>query len=296
MLPRADLVVHVSVLVDDARRGGAVAVPPRPGRPPAGSAAEVRTRAIARRLRARPSARGFLAEGRRDWAAYCPRRPPQRACHRRRRWRWGAAEARRGHGAAAAPADPWRPADASARPVTPPSRVRGPGRWRGPGGPGAGAGFDAAPHASRVVLRVPAGRAPRPGRPPGAGLGARPGGGRRAGGGRRPARRGAPRRAAARPGLPGRGPGPGAPRAGPPDRHPPGPRRAPGAPRRPAPPRGPAAHPDRDAPRRADRAPGAGAPRGEDRLGAAPPRRRHQPGPHAAAPRPHLTDEGTADA
>ena len=48
MMPMADLFVHVYVLVDDALRGGAVPVPPRPGRPPACSDAEVLTLAVAR--------------------------------------------------------------------------------------------------------------------------------------------------------------------------------------------------------------------------------------------------------
>ena len=68
MMALADLFVHVYVLIDDALRDGSVPVPPRPGRPPACSDAEVLTLALVRHLLARPSARAFLAEVRRDWA------------------------------------------------------------------------------------------------------------------------------------------------------------------------------------------------------------------------------------
>jgi Transposase DDE domain len=146
MMPLADLFVHVYVLVDDALRSGAVAVPPRPGRPPACSDAEVLTLAVARHLLARPSERGFLAEVRRDWAAYFPVLPAQSEFNRRLRWLWGAFEALRRHVAAAVPADPWQQVDTSALPVKHPSRVRGPDGWQGPGGLVAGFSFDAAHH------------------------------------------------------------------------------------------------------------------------------------------------------
>jgi hypothetical protein len=146
MMPMADLFVHVYVLVDDALRRGAVAVPCRPGRLPACTDAEVLTLAVTRHLLARPSERGFLAEVRRDWAAYFPQLPTQSEFNRRLRWLWGALEELRRHVAAAAPEDPWQQVDTSAMPVKHPSRVRGPDEWHGPADLVAGFSFDAAHH------------------------------------------------------------------------------------------------------------------------------------------------------
>jgi hypothetical protein len=103
MMPLADLFVHVYVLVDDILASGAVPVPRRPGRPPACSDAEVLTLAVTRHLLARPSERGFLAEVRRDWAAYFPALPAQSEFNRRLRWLWGAFEGLRCHVVAGVP-------------------------------------------------------------------------------------------------------------------------------------------------------------------------------------------------
>jgi hypothetical protein len=92
----------------------------------------------------RPSEWGFLAEVRRDWAADFPALPGQSEFNRRVRWLWGAFAGLRQPAAAAAPEDPWQQVDTSALPVKPPSRVRGPDAWGGPGDLVAGFGFDAA--------------------------------------------------------------------------------------------------------------------------------------------------------
>src|SRR5215218_6280088 len=103
MLPLTDLFVHVYVLVDDALAAGAVPVPRRPGPPPGCSDGEVLTVALVRHLLARPSERAFLAEVRRDWAAYFPALPAQSEFNRRVRWLWGAFEGLRQRVAAAVP-------------------------------------------------------------------------------------------------------------------------------------------------------------------------------------------------
>ena len=144
MMPLADLFVHVYVLVDDALRRGAVAVPPRPGPAPACSDAEVLTVALVRHVLGRPSETGFLAEIRRDWAHYFPVVPVQSEFNRRVRWLWGAVGHLRQRVAAAAPEDAWQQVDTTALPVKHPSRVRGPDAWDGPDGLRAGFGFDAA--------------------------------------------------------------------------------------------------------------------------------------------------------
>lgn len=100
--------------------------------------------AVVRHLLGRPSERGFLAEVRRDGAAYFPALPAQSEFNRRVRWLWGAFEGLRQRAAAAAPEDPWQQVDTSALPVKHPSRVRGPDAWGGPGDLVAGFGFDAA--------------------------------------------------------------------------------------------------------------------------------------------------------
>jgi hypothetical protein len=144
MVPLADLFVHVYVLIDDAVAAGAVPVPRRPGPPPACSDAEVLTIALVRHLLARPSERAFLAEVRREWAAYFPALPAQSEFNRRVRWLWGAFEHLRRWLLRAVPEDGWQQLDTTALPVKHPSRVRRPDAWTGPGGLRAGFGRDAA--------------------------------------------------------------------------------------------------------------------------------------------------------
>lgn len=162
MVPLADLFVHVYVLVDDALAGGAVAVPPRPGPPPACTDAEVLTIALVRHLLARPSERAFLDEVRLDWATYFPALPAQSEFNRRVRWLWGAFEALRQHLLAAVLADPWQQLDTTALPVKHPSRVRRPDAWCGPGELRARFGRDAAHgewfYGFRLGLRTDLGR------------------------------------------------------------------------------------------------------------------------------------------
>jgi len=143
-MPTADLFLHVYVLIDDALRSGAVAIPPRPGPAPACSDAEVLTLALARHLLRRPSERAFLAEVRADWPHLFPRLPHQSEFNRRARWLWAAFELLRRHLLAAVPADRWGQVDTSALPVKHPDRVRGPDAWDGPDGLHAGFGRDAA--------------------------------------------------------------------------------------------------------------------------------------------------------
>jgi hypothetical protein len=131
MMPTADLFVRAYVLVDDALKAGAVAVPPRPGPAPACTDAEVLTVALVRHLLARPSEAGFLAEVRRDWAHYFPVLPAQSEFNRRVRWLWGACELLRQRLVGAVPADGWQQADTTALPVTHPSRVRRADAWQG---------------------------------------------------------------------------------------------------------------------------------------------------------------------
>ena len=133
MLPTEDLFVHLYVLVDDAIRDGMVAIPPRPGPAPACTDAEVLAIALVRHLLARRSEAGWLAEVRRDWAHLFPRLPAQSEFNRRARWLWGAFEQLRARLAARFPEDCWQQIDTSALPVKPPSRVRGPDGWTGPG-------------------------------------------------------------------------------------------------------------------------------------------------------------------
>src|SRR5215210_818779 len=92
MMPVVELFVQVYVLVDDAIKAGAVAIPPRPGPVPACSDAEVLTVALVRHIVGRPSERGFLAEVRREWPGLFPRLPHQSEFNRRARWLWGACE------------------------------------------------------------------------------------------------------------------------------------------------------------------------------------------------------------
>src|ERR671916_2623435 len=92
MMPVAELFVQVYVLVEDATRAGRVPIPPRPGPAPACSDAEVLTVALVRHVLGRRSEAGFLAEVRRDWAAYFPTLPVQSEFNRRVRWLWGAFE------------------------------------------------------------------------------------------------------------------------------------------------------------------------------------------------------------
>ena len=97
-----------------------------------------------RHLLARPSERAFLAEVRRDWAAYLPVLPSQSQFNRRVRWLWGAFETLRQRLLRGAPADTWQQIDTTALPVKHPSRVRRPDGWCGPGELRAGFGRDAA--------------------------------------------------------------------------------------------------------------------------------------------------------
>ncbi len=144
MVPLAELFVQAYVLVDDALKGGAVAVPRRPGPAPACTDAEVLTVALVRHVLGRPSGAAFLAEVRRDWGHFFPILPAQSEFNRRVRWLWGAFEALRQRLTAGVPEDAWQQADTSAVPVKHPSRVRGADGWQGPNGLVAGFGRDAA--------------------------------------------------------------------------------------------------------------------------------------------------------
>src|SRR5262245_19439842 len=162
MMPTANLFVHAYVLVDDALKAGAVAVPPRPGPAPACTDAEVLTIALVRHLLARPSEAGFRAEVRRDWGHSFPVLPHQSEFNRRVRWLWGAFEQLRQRLVVAVPEGPWQQADTTALPVKHPSRVRRPDAWQGPGGLVAGFGRDAAhgewSYGFRLALRTDLGR------------------------------------------------------------------------------------------------------------------------------------------
>jgi hypothetical protein len=144
MMPLADLFVHVYVLIDEALSSGAVAIPPRPGRAPACTDAELLTIATVRHLVGRPSEAGVVAEVRRDWGHYVPHLPHQSEVNRRVRWLWGAFELLRQRLLDEAPEDDWQQVDTTARPVKHPSRVRGVDAWDGPGELHAGFGRDAA--------------------------------------------------------------------------------------------------------------------------------------------------------
>jgi hypothetical protein len=133
MLPTEDLFVYVYVLIHDLMRGGAIAVPPRPGPAPACSDAELLAIAVVRHLLGRRSEAGFLAEVARDWGALFPVLPHQSEANRRTRWLWGAFEQLRITLAARLPEDDCQQVDTSALPVKHPSRVRGPDQWTGPG-------------------------------------------------------------------------------------------------------------------------------------------------------------------
>jgi len=85
MLPTEDLFVYVYVLIDDLMRGGAIAVPPRPGPAPACSDAELLAIAVVRHLLGRRSEAGFLAEVARDWGCLFPVLPHQSEANRRTR-------------------------------------------------------------------------------------------------------------------------------------------------------------------------------------------------------------------
>jgi hypothetical protein len=144
MLRVAELFVHVCVLVDDAIRDGAIAIPSRPGPRPTCSDAEVLTIALVRHLLARLSESGFLAEVAREQPGLFPALPHQSEFNRRARWLWGAFEQFRRRLIADAPVDGWQQVDTSTLPVKHPSRVRGPDSWTGPNRLAAGFGRDAA--------------------------------------------------------------------------------------------------------------------------------------------------------
>jgi hypothetical protein len=162
MMPLADLFVHVYVLIDEALSSGAVAIPPRPGRAPACTDAEVLTIATVRHLLGRPSEAGFVAEVRRDWGHSFPRLPHQSEVNRRVRWLWGAFELLRRRLLAGVPEDDWQQVDTTALPVKHPSRVRRADAWDGPDGLRAGFGRDAAHgewfYGFRLGLRTDLGR------------------------------------------------------------------------------------------------------------------------------------------
>jgi hypothetical protein len=145
MMALADLFVEVYVRIDDALVSGAVAIPPRPGPPPACSDAEVLTLAVVRHLLARRSERRFLAEVRREWPHYFPHLPVQSEFNRRVRWLWGAFELLRQCFVAEEVADSWQQIDTSALAVKHLSRHRGPEpQWDGPNELRASFGRDAA--------------------------------------------------------------------------------------------------------------------------------------------------------
>ena len=162
MVPLADLFVEVYVRIDEALGSPALAVPRRPGPPPACTDAEVLTVALVRHLLGRRSERGWLAEVRRDWRHYFPHLPHRSEFNRRVRWLWGAFERLRTQAARTVPEDPWQQIDTTAWPVKHPSRYRGPARWDGPGELRAGFGWDAAHHewffGFRLALRTDLGR------------------------------------------------------------------------------------------------------------------------------------------
>lgn len=162
MVPLADLFVRIYVWVDDALKGGRVAIPPRPGPEPACTDAEVLTIAVVRHLLGRRRESAFLEEVRRDWAAYFPRLPAQSEFNRRVRWLWGAFELLRQDVERQLAPDPWQQVDTSALPVKHPSRCRRPDRWDGPAGLRAGFGWDAAHHewfyGFRLAVRTDLGR------------------------------------------------------------------------------------------------------------------------------------------
>jgi hypothetical protein len=162
MVAVVELFVEVYVLVDDAVRDGAVAIPARPGPMPSGSDAEVLTVAIVRHLLGRRSERAFLVEIRDNWRDLFPRLPHQSEFNRRVRWLWGALEQLRAWLLLAAALDPWQQVDTTAVPVKHPSRVRGREWWVGPNGLVAGFGWDAAHrewfYGFRLALRTDLGR------------------------------------------------------------------------------------------------------------------------------------------
>src|SRR5260221_6950002 len=133
MLPTEDLLASVSVWVVDATGSGVIATPPRRGRAPACSDAELPAIALVRHLLGRRSEAGFLAGVARDWAHLFPRLPHQSEANRRIRWLWGASEQLRALLAARLPEDDCQQIGTSALPVKHASRVRGPDQWTGPG-------------------------------------------------------------------------------------------------------------------------------------------------------------------
>lgn len=144
MVAVVELLVEVYVLVDDAERCGAIAIPARPGPPPACSDAEVLTVALVRHLLGRRSERAFLVEVQDNWPDLFPRLPQQSEFNRRVRWLFGAFEQFRAWLLLAADPDPWQQVDTTAVPVKHPSRVRGREWWVGPNRLVAGFGWDAA--------------------------------------------------------------------------------------------------------------------------------------------------------
>ena len=144
MLPTEDLFVYLYMLIDDAIKAGAIAIPARPGPAPACSDGELLTIAVARHLLGRRSEAGFVAEVARDWGHLFPVLPHQSEANRRIRWLRGAFEQFRMALAALLPEDDCQQVDTSAIPVKHTSRVRGPDSWTGPDGLHARFGRDAA--------------------------------------------------------------------------------------------------------------------------------------------------------
>jgi hypothetical protein len=162
MLALDEVFVQVFVRIDDALQAGSVAVPRRPGPPPACADSEVLTVAVVRHLLGRRSERAWLREVRQQWGHFFPHLPAQSEFNRRVRWLWGACELLRQQLVAAVPPDAWQQIDTTALPVKHPSRVRGPTGYDGPDGLRPGFGWDAAHHewffGFRLAVRTDLGR------------------------------------------------------------------------------------------------------------------------------------------
>lgn len=133
MLSTELLFVYLYCLIDDMVTDRTLAIPPRPGPPPACTDAELLTIAIARHLLGRRSESGFLAEVARDWRHLFPALPHQSEANRRIRWLWGAFVQLWLAMCAQVSEDDCQQVDTTALPVRHCSRVRGPDQWTGPG-------------------------------------------------------------------------------------------------------------------------------------------------------------------
>ena len=162
MVPMADLLVHVYVLVADALAWGRRRAPaPRPAAGVLGrGGADARGRAPPA---GPPQRAGLPDRGAPRLGHVFPVLPAQSECNRRVRWLWGAFELLRAGGrCGACRRTCGEQVDATAVPVKHPSRVRGPDC---PGRAGRAARPASASRrgAPGVVLRLPAGAAHRPG-------------------------------------------------------------------------------------------------------------------------------------